>query len=258
MKLNQAQQSANLAFRRVIDDSPDSSHNPLQERPAPAAGASGLRKEKAWQPNSLHCPHTSSEPGWRQPERTTARAGPPLTPRKKDMRWRRTERRIMRVFGDQLDQRPLNKISVTQLASEAEINKATFYLHYADVYELAIAYARASADEVVDGIEHPEAFFSDPELFALEFVAALGGEERFKKGRAFVDNGLSSVFADRLAARIYEVLGGQESPESPEQSQMFLVLLVHGLMGLLPQYLEEGPDRVAQMAALVIEAMRGR
>ena len=176
--------------------------------------------------------------------------------RKKDMRWQRTERRIMQVFGNQLDQRPLNKISVTQLASEAEINKATFYLHYADIYELAIAYARASADEVVDGIEHPGAFFSDPELFAREFVAALDGEERFKKGRAFVDNGLSSVFADRLAARIYEVLRGQESPESPEQSQMFLVFLVHGLMGLLPRYLEEGADQVAQMAALVIEAMR--
>ena len=166
--------------------------------------------------------------------------------RKKDMRWQRTERHIMQVFGNQLDQRPLNKISVTQLASEAEINKSTFYLHYADIYELAIAY----------GIEHPGAFFSDPGLFARELVAALGGEERFKKGRAFVDNGLSSVFADRLAARINEVLRGRESPESPEQSQLFLMFLAHGLMGLLPRYLEEGADQVAQMAALVIEAMR--
>ena len=176
--------------------------------------------------------------------------------RKKDMRWQRTERHIMHAFGDQLGQRPLNKISVTQLAAEAEINKATFYLHYADIYELAIAYARTSADEVVDDIEHPEAFFSDPELFAREFVAALDGEARLKEGRVFVDNGLSSVFADRLAARIYEVLGRQESPGSPERSQMFLVFLVHGVMGLLPRYLEESSDQVAQMAALVIEAMR--
>jgi AcrR family transcriptional regulator len=177
--------------------------------------------------------------------------------RKKDMRWQRTERHIMQAFSDQLDQRPLNKISVTQLAEEAEINKATFYLHYADIYELAIAYARTCADEVVDDIEHPEAFFSDPGLFTHEFMAALDGEEHFKNGKAFVDNGLSSVFADRLATRIYEVLGSQEPPESPEQSEMFLVFLVHGLMGLLPHYLEEGSDQVAQMAALVIEAMRG-
>ena len=45
MKLNQARQSANLAFRRVIDDSPDSSHNPLRKRPAHAAGAADLWKE---------------------------------------------------------------------------------------------------------------------------------------------------------------------------------------------------------------------
>ncbi|MGI6216375.1 MAG: TetR/AcrR family transcriptional regulator [Coriobacteriales bacterium] len=178
--------------------------------------------------------------------------------RKKDMRWQRTERHILQAFSNQLDQRPLNKISVTQLAAEAEINKATFYLHYADIYELAIAYARTSADEVVDDIEHPEAFFSDPELFAREFVAALDGEERFKEGRTFVENGLSSVFADRLAERIYEVLEGQELPESPEQSQMFLMFLVHGVMGLLPQYLKEDSDWVAKMAALVIEAMRGQ
>ena len=34
------------------------------------------------------------------------------------------------------------------------------------------------------------------------------------------------------------------------------MFLAHGLMGLLPRYLEEGADQVAQMAALVIEAMR--
>ena len=175
---------------------------------------------------------------------------------KKDMRWQRTERHILKAFRSQLDERPVSKISVTQLARDAEINKATFYLHYADVYELAIAYARSRADEVVGNIDHLDAFFTDPDVFAREFVEALGGKNHLEEGKIFSENGLSSVFADQLATRLYEALEEQKLPESPDRSRVFVMFVVHGVMGLLPMYLEKDPDQVAQVAALAIRAVK--
>jgi AcrR family transcriptional regulator len=186
----------------------------------------------------------------------TAEASNDAAKRKKDMRWQRTERHILRAFRDQLTERPLNKISVTQLAAESEINKATFYLHYADVYELAIAYARGRANEVVDDIDCLDKFFSDPRAFAQEFVNALAGEGRLEEGKIFVDNGLGSVFAYQLSMRMYEALEEKEPFLLPERAQEFVMFFVHGVMGLLPKYLETEPDQVVEVAAMAIEAMK--
>lgn len=175
---------------------------------------------------------------------------------KKDLRWQRTERHIFEAFRRQLDDHPVNKISVTQLAADAEINKATFYLHYADVYELAIAYARSRADEVVDSISHLDTFFSDPDTFAREFVEALGGKDHLREGQLFATNGLSSVFADQLAARLYASLQQHQRSESPEQSLVFVTFVVHGVMGLLPMYLENDPDQVAEVTAMAIKSVK--
>ena len=57
-------------------------------------------------------------------------------PRKKDLRVVKTERAIYRALIELLQKKELEKITVSELAELAEINKATFYLHYADIYSL--------------------------------------------------------------------------------------------------------------------------
>lgn len=89
---------------------------------------------------------------------------------KNDLRWQRTERNLMAAFKEELAARPLDKISVTALAKAADINKATFYLHYRDVYDLAAAYARQTAEDIVDGMDYLEAFFADPARFVRCFM----------------------------------------------------------------------------------------
>lgn len=43
-----------------------------------------------------------------------------------DLRYRRTERFLLEAFGEALEKRALDKITVTSLAAAADINKATF------------------------------------------------------------------------------------------------------------------------------------
>ncbi len=54
-----------------------------------------------------------------------------------DLRVVRTQRSIINAFLHLRAKKPIEKITVTELAETAVINKATFYLHYKDIYDLS-------------------------------------------------------------------------------------------------------------------------
>jgi len=54
-----------------------------------------------------------------------------------DLRVERTKRNIRSAFLALCAKKPIEKITVKELAQLANINKATFYLHYRDLYDLA-------------------------------------------------------------------------------------------------------------------------
>ena len=55
---------------------------------------------------------------------------------KTDLRIIKTRRSIKEAFMELILMKPVNKITVTELAERAEISKGTFYLHYLDIYDL--------------------------------------------------------------------------------------------------------------------------
>lgn len=55
---------------------------------------------------------------------------------KTDARVRYTKHIIQEIFLDLLKQKSLSKITVKEICEKAEINRGTFYKHYADVYDL--------------------------------------------------------------------------------------------------------------------------
>ena len=80
-----------------------------------------------------------------------------------DLRVKRTRRSIMNAFIHLRAERPIEKITVKELAEKAMINKATFYLHYKDIYDLS----EQLEDELLDEslAEIPEEAFLEPDGF---------------------------------------------------------------------------------------------
>ena len=54
-----------------------------------------------------------------------------------DLRVQRTRMNIRDAFIELRSRKPIEKITVKELAEAAFINKATFYQHYADLYDLS-------------------------------------------------------------------------------------------------------------------------
>lgn len=53
-----------------------------------------------------------------------------------DLRVRKTKKSIALAFWELRKEKSIDKITVKELAQKATINKATFYLHYHDIYDL--------------------------------------------------------------------------------------------------------------------------
>lgn len=73
-----------------------------------------------------------------------------------DLRERKTKRSIKNAFLQLRAQKPLERITVKELAGLAEISKATFYLHYKDIYDLSSQLQNEVIQTILDDVIQPD------------------------------------------------------------------------------------------------------
>ncbi len=73
-----------------------------------------------------------------------------------DLRTERTKKSITNAFLELRTEKTLEKITVKELAEKAFINKATFYLHYKDIYDLSEQLENELIDRMLSKLLNPE------------------------------------------------------------------------------------------------------
>ena len=89
-----------------------------------------------------------------------------------DLREKKTKRNIRNAFIKLRAKKPLERISIKELAELAEISKATFYLHYKDIYDLSENLQKEVIDNVLNCISRPNLFLTDEIQFTKELFQA--------------------------------------------------------------------------------------
>lgn len=90
-----------------------------------------------------------------------------------DLRIERTRKCIKDAFIDLRKTKPIEKISVKELAAIACINKATFYSHYTDIYDLSEQLENETISSIVEKIPHIDCLISNPSLAIKELTLSL-------------------------------------------------------------------------------------
>jgi AcrR family transcriptional regulator len=90
-----------------------------------------------------------------------------------DLRTERTKRSIANAFLELRKQKPIEKITVKELSELAFINKATFYTHYHDIYDLSDQIEDEFMDSIIRELPHPESIITDPALATRELADML-------------------------------------------------------------------------------------
>lgn len=117
-----------------------------------------------------------------------------------DLRVKKTTNSIINAFLQLRAKKPLERITVKELSDLAEINKATFYLHYKDIYDLSETLENELFERVFNSIEHPNSVLSEPKLFTRELT------EGFISNQSLIDiifsNDRRNILADKLEREV--------------------------------------------------------
>lgn len=140
-----------------------------------------------------------------------------------DLRTERTKTSIRNAFLELRKQKPLEKISVKELAELAYINKATFYTHYHDIFDLADQLENEFFDSVITEINYLEALVFKPELATTELIKALSAKTHLID--ILFSGSREGYYSIKLCAALRKIIDKQY-PERVDDLQWNLVITI--------------------------------
>lgn len=163
-----------------------------------------------------------------------------------DLRIAKTVRSITNAFLELRARKPLEKITVRELSERAEINKATFYLHYHDIYELSEFLERDVVRSTINAITHPETIFSDPRRFVRELSDAFISNEQLIK--ILFEGNRSSSFVSLLESEITHIIESHYPDYRIDiEDRMMMTYLIYGGYYTYFKYCDNGIKPVLEL-----------
>ncbi|MDE5620302.1 MAG: TetR/AcrR family transcriptional regulator [Ruminococcus sp.] len=171
-----------------------------------------------------------------------------------DLRVEKTKRSIINAFLNLRSRKPLEKITVKELAELAQINKATFYLHYHDIYELSESLEREVIESSLLNIEHPDAVFKDTKQFIRELTISISANEQLIK--TLFEGNRSGRFIELFERGVTELIKKSYPEYNPSiERKMVMTYLIHGGYYTYFKYCDYGIEPVLRIIEKCSEAI---
>lgn len=144
-----------------------------------------------------------------------------------DLRKQRTKSSIINAFIQLRAKKPLEKITVKELAELAYINKATFYTYYQDIYDLSEQLEDEAITNILNDIPYPEYLITNPKQSAKIIMYAI-----YAQGSLFqtlFSGSRQAVLLEQLDKRLKEKIYISH-PEYKEHldTELILSVLIYG------------------------------
>lgn len=151
---------------------------------------------------------------------------------KTDPRVLRTRKLIMDSFMELSDKKEFKDITVKDITTEAMINRATFYYHFEDIYDLL---EKVLSEVLLINLESE--VYQKSELNEEAFISIFKAITNFQKSlsnrchRGYEDT-IARIIREQLELIFYKMLVKQHSTDDDEQSRMVTaVMLSWGIYG---------------------------
>ena len=183
---------------------------------------------------------------------------------KSDLRVTKTRRLIKATFLELVQAKPVQKITVTELAKRAEISKGTFYLHYLDIYDLYNQMVEETVAKITGSFDPYPDLFSAPESFVRTFlfsqVEPLGLSLSAGERTLLTEKNMQSCsrypqyFLDAFKEHIYQV----GVLARCEENDIKIDFLLTGMLSIVIQYRpltagdQKKMDFIVQFLSLII------
>lgn len=175
--------------------------------------------------------------------------------KKQDLRVIKTRRNIKAVFLELVKKKPVEKITVTEIASQALINKGTFYLHYSDIYSLYEEVLNEFIENTCSCVDFYDEFFNFPEDFVKKFfkhMQSFSFETVFPFfNPATIKFHFPMVITDSLKRNIYKA--NEISPST--ENDIKLEAAITSTLTTMLRYGNDNIDEAAKISAKIISSL---
>lgn len=124
-----------------------------------------------------------------------------------DLRTERTRKNIINAFIELRAKKPLERITVKELSDLAMINKATFYSHYKDIYDLSEKLEIDTINSIMMNVSDYDKLVEDPKGMTKELTIAFMSQIQLIN--ILFSDSRYSILSDRLEKifkeKIYEM-----------------------------------------------------
>jgi AcrR family transcriptional regulator len=170
----------------------------------------------------------------------------------KDLRVRRTKESIINAFIELRAKKPLEKITVKELADLAYINKATFYTHYHDIYDLEEQLEIETIQSLLKNIPHPEYILTNPKEGTIEMITAFSAQSHllnilFSGSR---QSHFHNLLESEIKSHIYEIY---PKLKNNLKAEVILTILIQGNFYAYRNYADKNFDEVAEILGDISE-----
>lgn len=154
-----------------------------------------------------------------------------------DLRIERTRKCIKDAFIELRKTKSIEKITVKELAALASINKATFYSHYTDIYDLSEQLEEETIFSILKNIPHIDSLVTNPAVAIEELTEALTSQ------KAFTDILFSGSREGLYAIKLETGIKSQIFSQKPEYKDDFRwnMILTFIIQGGLRAYTSYAP-----------------
>lgn len=165
-----------------------------------------------------------------------------------DLRVKRTRTNITNAFIELRSKKPLEKITVKELADTAFINKATFYQHYRDIYDLSESMETELINNIVRSIPHPDTLIDNPGRATLEISQAMMSQTALLQ--ILFSGNRQGIMVDRLEQSIREqILKKHPEYKNDLEKEILITFLIRGNFHAFFKYSPIHPETTIEILA---------
>lgn len=171
-----------------------------------------------------------------------------------DLRIEKTRNSIKNAFLQLRSKKSLEKITIKELAEMAKINKATFYLHYSDIYDLSENLERQVVCDCLKNVENPKDILGDVVKFIRDLEDSFNENEHLI--RILFEGTRSSSFTALFEEELYKMIyAAYPDHVSTLENRMLTTFLIHGAYYTYFSYIDQGIKPVLKLLETISDGI---
>ena len=177
---------------------------------------------------------------------------------KVDRRVRKTKAQLREGLAHLMLEKSIKEITVKELVDKVDINRSTFYLHYADIYQMLQQIEEEALENITHILENCPVDFSNTLEFVTKFFAILDSDKDLCRALLGPHGDMAFVeqIENLLAGTFLKHLPGT-FPKNDSNLKYAYAFILNGCVGLIKTWLsqpvQESPAHMAELTCRLIE-----